>query len=701
MGIDLSGAETRPPAEAADGPGDRRPAVPGRRWRVDPGAVLAWASVGPALAVAGWLVAAYPLARIGLATPLLAVPPALAAVLLLCAAARRLPPVAETPWWSVLATLGVSAGFAAYTAAHASGHVVLRRDSAVYALLARWIAHSGGLTVPADLAAVGGADPSVGVLAPGLYPAGDSLTSQFMSGTALTLAPAGWGGGWGWILTAPALVGGLALLAVAGIAARLLGPRWAPAAALALGLTQPVLLTSRSTYSEPLAQLLLFAALCLLVDAVATAGHGLAAVAGLVTGLGLLVRIDAVRELALLIPVVAVLALVRHPTWVPLAGGAAAGAAYGALDAFGPSRPYLSDLWPLLRPGVAAGAGLLGLAAVGIPLGRWLLSRPAFREGVRQARPVAAAGAVLLVAGVAGWLAARPYLEAEQGSGDVVKLVESLQRAQVLPVDPDRSYAEQSVRWASWFVGWPVLVLAAVAAAVLSWRAVRGSGDPRWALALWVPAASALAVLWRPGITPDHPWADRRLVPTVLPVVLLLALWAVATTAAAVRRRGGRRARWWAAVVAAAGLAALLYPAEAGSRPLRDSRTEAGEPAAVDTACAVFRPGDVALMIDARGRQEWSAPLREVCAVPAFGVPAIETDRTATRAEVETALARVRAAGRRPVLVAQSGEPLPRLTGAAQRRVVDLDTWEHGRSLTGSPRGPEPLSIELWVAEPG
>jgi len=81
-------------------------------------------------------------------------------------------------------------------------------------------------------------------------------------------------------------------------------------------------------------------------------------------------------------------------------------------------------------------------------------------------------------------------------------------------------------------------------------------------------------------------------------------------------------------------------------------------------------------------------------------VPGVETDLTASRGEVDAALARIRAAGRRPVLVAQSGEPLPGLTAAAQRQVVDLDTSEHQRSLTGSPHGLAPLSVELWVAVP-
>ena len=80
----------------------------------------------------------------------------------------------DTPWWSVLGTGAVALAFAVFTGVLSSGHVVLRRDSAVYALLGRWIADTGGLTIPAQLHCIGGsADHVVTATAPALYPAGD------------------------------------------------------------------------------------------------------------------------------------------------------------------------------------------------------------------------------------------------------------------------------------------------------------------------------------------------------------------------------------------------------------------------------------------------------------------------------------------------------------------------------------------------
>jgi hypothetical protein len=72
--------------------------------------------------------------------------------------------------------------------------------------------------IPAQLHWIGGSgDKLVTATAQALYPTGDRLAAQFMSGTGLTLAPFGWVGGWTAMLLVPALVGGCALLAFGGL----------------------------------------------------------------------------------------------------------------------------------------------------------------------------------------------------------------------------------------------------------------------------------------------------------------------------------------------------------------------------------------------------------------------------------------------------------------------------------------------------
>ena len=63
-------------------------------------------------------------------------------------------------------------------------------------------------------------------------------------------------------------------------------------------------------------------------------------------------------------------------------------------------------------------------------------------------------------------------------------------------------------------------------------------------------------------------------------------------------------------------------------------------------------------------------------------------------------VARVRAAGGRPVLVAESGEPLPGVTGKPRRQIVDLDTEEQRRELRHPGTGLAALSVQLWRADP-
>ena len=281
-------------------------------------------------------------------------------------------------------------------------------------------------------------------------------------------------------------------------------------------------------------------------------------------------------------PVVGWLALRRNPCWWPLRSVPSVGAAYGAVDALGPTYPYVHDLRSLVKMAV-----YLGVLLIAVCGGR-RAGRPALAAGPARRRPGSAPRPpALVVVGLVG-LVTRPLWYVGLGTGGSVQFIESLQRAQgVLPVDGNRNYAEDSVTWVSWYTGWPALVLAGAALALLIRYAVLGRRDPvsggpatRWVLGLGLPVVSALSVLWSPGITPDHPWADRRLVPTVLPVVALLAVWAVA----AATRRWGRPAL-------ALGLVLVLVPAAFGSRHLALSRTEAGEPQAVDTACAAFAAG--------------------------------------------------------------------------------------------------------------
>lgn len=687
--------------------------------------MLQVASTAPAVAVAAWIALAWPLAALGWARPLpaalLAVPALGAAV----AVGRLVRPVdvdvvdpeagvgRAAPRWAVPATLAVAAAWGVLAAVLHAQQVVLRRDPGSYALIGRWLARTGGLRVPDALAAVGGPAPDVTAASPAFYADGrGGLVPQFLVGQHLVDAAGSWVGGWTGLLVAPAVVGALALVAAGGLAGRLLGPAWAPWAAGLTGLVAPVAHVMRATYSEPLAMLLLLAGLCLVLDARDVAGSGtagsvdarwLALAGGGLVGLGALVRIDVLREAVLLVLVVGWLAWRGERVWWPLAGGLALGLGWSLPADVLTSRPYLADNAGSLVPLLVGAAGVVVVVAVAVPVLRRLVPArprgaaaeevPAARRAWRRFAPQAGAA---LTAAVLLTLAVRPWWQTvRQGATDpggraLAEAVGGLQKAQGLPVDPTRTYAEHAVQWLSWWVGWGGLVLAGAAAVGLV-RAVLAGRAPRWVPVLVPLLGSTVLSVYRPAITPDHPWADRRFVPLVLPGLVLLALtavrWGLARTGS-----GARLVRGITWVLAAAALAGTLV----GAVPLLPSRTEQGELAAVRQACAALDPDEVVLLVDLRAQREWPAPLRTECGVPAVSV----VDPTPQR--VRAVADRARAQGRRPVLAAAepaaAAATLRALGGEDPRRVVDLTSSEDRRLLTRPPRSAGYLAVVLWLA---
>ena len=680
------------------------------------GVALTRVPVAVAAAVAAVTAIAVPLVLVGLWTPAVAVPVCVVVAALAGRLAWAVPAVAA-PGWSTALSVAVAAGSGLWAALTHAEHVVLRRDAGSMALYAHQLATAHGLPVDPSLAALGGAaalaDPNVTLASPAFYQVGDGadavVVPQFLPGAPALYSLGDWAAGWSGLFVVPALVGAFAVLAFAGLAARTVGARWAPLAAAVLALAQPVLHAHRSTYSEPPALLVVLGAASVLVAALGASGRTAARLgggAGLLLGACGFVRIDFLREVAVLVPVVALLLALRHPAARALAAATGAVSLLAVAAALVTSRPYLGTIAASLVPLVV---GLLALTAVSALVLRLVRSgRPARWGPLRSPRlgtGLAAALAAVLVV-----LASRPlWLVVRQDPEDPgSKLVAALQLAQGLAVDGGRTYAEQSVTWTAWYLGWPALVLAGAAAVVLLRRlvaAVQAGGPlPAWTAPYVVAIGSTLLTLYRPGITPDHPWADRRLVVVVLPAVVLLS---VAALAELVRRAGGTRPPL-RATTAAVGALLLVLPAAAATLPVATQRTERGEPAALARACASFAAGDVALAVDPRSRNEWPQLLRGSCGVPTAsivvatrdGAPGSEAYWTTLAAAVQRQAERVRAAGGRPVLVAAGGdtdavEVLRRLGVAEPRVVADLRTGEDERVLEERPDGMQHIDVRL------
>ena len=86
------------------------------------------------------------------------------------------------------------------------------------------------------------------------------------------LAAGTWLGGLGGALLMPAVLGGCAVLSFAGLVGRLCGAWWAVAGELVLAVCLPEVYASRTPFSEPLVQVLLFGGLCLFIDSLRCGG---------------------------------------------------------------------------------------------------------------------------------------------------------------------------------------------------------------------------------------------------------------------------------------------------------------------------------------------------------------------------------------------------------------------------------------------
>ncbi|MBB6350742.1 hypothetical protein FHU36_007314 [Nonomuraea muscovyensis] len=692
-----------------------------QRRRPSAGRVLAVASLLPALAVAGWLLAGLPLLLAGRYTPLPATVLGLAVTALLARFALHRPgPLIETTALRTGAVLAVAAASGVFNALLHSEQLAVRRDPATYAQYAAWLAGHGSLPIAARAEAFGGADRALDFGSMGFYQVDGAVVPQFMPGAPLLFAAGDWLGA---MLLTPAVLGAFAVLTLAGVVARLAGARWAPLAALAFAVCLPVLYTSRTTFSEIPSMILLFGGLALLHDALSrtvAAGRagasrwGEGVVTGLVFGLAVLVRVDGLRDVLPVLAFAGLLIALRRfarpegAVGPPLLVGLAAGAGLGLFAAYTLSRPYLAYLSRSVQPLLLICAAVLVLTAAGTAAAPWLarVRRPGWLPG---------AGAALVVLVMAG-LAVRPWFQTVRRTPETTedrrtaRFIEEIQRANGLFADGERLYFEESLHWVAWYVGVPVVLLATLAAALLVRGLLQGRSSA-WLAPLAVIGWTTLTTLLRPEITPDHPWAARRLVPVVIPGLVLLAVWGLGWVRDKAGDRAGdkmggkagdraddggrgkgRRRRW----VAGAGALLVLVPPAVTSIGTAFTPVERGEAAAVAALCARIPPNAAVLVVERVTGERFTQVVRGMCGLPAARVRWDPDRDTAPEHEVRRLMDRVRAAGRVPVvLAAEAAQVAPY---GPPRQVMALVTRQDERSLTGPPDGTWSLRINVWMA---
>ncbi|MGH3156763.1 MAG: hypothetical protein ACRDNF_09345, partial [Streptosporangiaceae bacterium] len=500
--------------------------------------------------------------------------------------------------------------------------------------------------------------------------------------------------------------------------------------------------TSRSAFPEILVQILLFGGLCLLVDAMSAtpmpsvrpsklrrrwglAGPPgpatmLAALGGLALGLTAVVRVDGLSDALPAIPLLGIMFVGRRKQWVPVGLGLLVGVAYGLATGYLLARPYLDSLSSWMGPfGIAVGAVIV------VTLDAALVWRYARLGGLTKRvlaiwplRWLPEAVAALTVLVVAGF-AIRPYVQTVRDSTpSVVSYVGYLQRIAGLPLDPRRLYAEDTLYWVIWYIGLPALLLGVFGLALLTRRVFRAlitwsdpAGTARlWALPLLIIGWVTITVLWRPGTVPDQPWASRRLVPVVLPGLILAAVWAAAWLNGRASVRGAGKLLSGAVAVLCVG--AMLLPTTlttfgidvaSTGQPAKTERqkgglalqqTGQGEVSAVHRLCAAIGPGASVVIIDPRVGNEFTQLIRGMCNVPV----ALVYQRTL--ATVQPVLTGITDRRRRPVLLGADANELGAF-GAPSRQVLDLDTSQDAHVLTHPPTTTWPARYVIWMSQPG
>ena len=694
-------------------------------------------TVVPALLAAAWLLPAFPLLITGRlsARPMVFMFAPLAAGLCYFAV-RQLPATwpsfrrerqKPVPWWALAGTVAIAVAFAAWQIAERTEQIIYLRDPATYLQVGYWIAHHGSLPIPDSAAAFGGPHPGLGFASSNYYPRGSGIVPQFMTGTPLVLAGAIWLGGVPAALVLTPLIGGCAVLSFGGLAGRLAGPGWAPAAAAVLALSLPEQYTSRGTFSEPLAQVLLFGGLCLLADSlvinrgsIARETHRdwpgqdmvLAALAGIALGLTVGVRIDGLSDILPALPFLGVLLAARRRQAVPFGVALVIGVGYGLADGYLKSRPYLDLEAPSLRPlaVIVAATVVATLASVAVTLSPAARRTAGRLRATRVVRWLPAAAAIAVVLIFAGF-AIRPLVQTVAGETDPTSIayVAELQRLAGLAVNGRRQYYEDSLYWVIWYLGVPAVLLGASGLAMLTRRCAQALvtwKDPSaaarvWALPLMIALWVIVTVLWRPAVSPDQPWASRRLVPFVLPGLILGAIWAATWLKDQAARLG--RTRMTSAAVASCCVASLLIPTALATLDLGVTKGKGltahgmafraigpGELAAVNGLCRAIGPDASVVILDSLTADRFAQVIRGMCGTPA----AVLTNPS--RTTINTVVSGIESVGRRPVLLAQQASELP----GSPREVVNLLTTQEAHNLTAPPTRPWLIHYTVWMSVP-
>jgi hypothetical protein len=296
-------------------------------------------------------------------------------------------------------------------------------------------------------------------------------------------------------------------------------------------------------------------------------------------------------------------------------------------------------------------------------------------------------------------------------------------------------YAPLSLHWVYWYTGAAAIAFAVIATAMLGRRCAKGEA-PLWVLPLVTFGWTITEFLLRPAITAHQPYASRRLVPAVLPGLILFAVWLTAWLSRKSRAVQLVSVPGWLrrsprvfVVICCAG--ALFLPPLIGNfglglksggpigvMPTSDGlafqRAYVGEIAAVNKICDGIPANSSVLIADYTMNQQFAEAIRGTCDVPVAGIgttiyPGVQSvPRNAGTIPGDgisgkTALADVRAiqqAGRHPIVLAPTSVALAKLGNGSVKFVMAQDTSIDEHVVFGTPKNTLPQRFTVYSWEP-
>jgi hypothetical protein len=556
-----------------------------------------------------------------------------------------------------VAMCAVAGAIAFWNSVFIGHHVVVNNDPGVYAATGRWLADHNSLIVDAG-APWSHTGLNLNFQSAGIYGGrGGTVEFQFVHLSPTLLAEAYRIGGAGFMFRIPALLGALGLGAIYMVGCRLISRPWVVVAAVtALGISLPELSVTRDTFSEPSTQVLLWLGIWLLMRTYEERRVPLAFLAGFAVGGTLMTHIDAVVYLVPLPLLGALFWLTAKSSserrsllrlFAATLIGLVPPAVLGTFDVQRRAGRYYSDL----RPQVVSLYHSLALAtAVAVvilivwptirPLRHWLTSRR---------------GAIAVVA---GWIVAAGLLLAwslrpagPKAFGANNPITAGLQKADNLPIQPGRTYAELSVRWMEWYLGPVALALAIAGLCFLTVRVI-SRGSSRYLVYLVMTGPVTAIYLWNPAITPYQIWALRRFVPAALPLLVLAAAVMLDVAVTFCVSRFGASA--WPRRALVIGMSGLIAFPLGATMPVRSFQPQNDDLGLIDTTCRTIGP-HAAVLFSPRDFDavELMQTMRSWC-----NVPAGELRSALTQTQLATTVAGLRTEGRTLWVMAASAKAI-------------------------------------------